>query len=163
MARLKRQRRKVLPSTALLASTFSVLVSSAASSVFVSACQPHTKELVLTTFYLAVNTAVLGAVGYFSYVNWDRPSWDRRTVSAVTVGLLTLWTGEGYGHSSMIIAWTHTHAHSIASLLSVTVPSSTKRLRDDCGNTGQFDTIYACTVLLLYSFMTARIVTPSYQ
>ncbi|RDX54970.1 hypothetical protein OH76DRAFT_1478465 [Lentinus brumalis] len=43
-----------------------------------------------------LNTAVLGAVGYFSYKNWDRPSWDRRTVSAVTVGLLTLWTGEGF-------------------------------------------------------------------
>ncbi|EIW62825.1 uncharacterized protein TRAVEDRAFT_26380 [Trametes versicolor FP-101664 SS1] len=43
-----------------------------------------------------VNAGILGAVGYFSYTNWDRPSWDRRTVSAVTVGLLTLWTGEGY-------------------------------------------------------------------
>ena len=42
-----------------------------------------------------VNAGVLGTVGYFSYINWDRPSWDRRVVSAVTVGLLTLWTGEG--------------------------------------------------------------------
>ncbi|KAI0358604.1 hypothetical protein OH77DRAFT_1502450 [Trametes cingulata] len=43
-----------------------------------------------------LNASILGAVGYFSYINWDRPHWDRRTVSAVTVGLLTLWTGEGY-------------------------------------------------------------------
>ncbi|CDO69192.1 hypothetical protein BN946_scf185042.g94 [Trametes cinnabarina] len=43
-----------------------------------------------------LNAGVLGAVGYFSYINWDRPYWDRRTVSAVTVGLLTLWTGEGF-------------------------------------------------------------------
>ncbi|KAI0823391.1 hypothetical protein BC628DRAFT_1325257 [Trametes gibbosa] len=42
-----------------------------------------------------VNAGILGAVGYFSYINWDRPYWDRRTVSAVSVGLLTLWSGEG--------------------------------------------------------------------
>ncbi|ESK85241.1 hypothetical protein Moror_11388 [Moniliophthora roreri MCA 2997] len=42
-----------------------------------------------------VNAAVLGAVGYFSYINWDKPTWDRRVVSAVSVGLLTLWGGEG--------------------------------------------------------------------
>ncbi|KAF8891646.1 hypothetical protein BD779DRAFT_1512273 [Infundibulicybe gibba] len=41
-----------------------------------------------------VNTAVLGTVGYFSYVNWAQPRWDRRVVSAVTAGLLTLWGGE---------------------------------------------------------------------
>ncbi|KAG6862209.1 hypothetical protein C0995_002139 [Termitomyces sp. Mi166 len=43
-----------------------------------------------------VNTAVLGAVGYFAYVHWDRPTWDRRAVSAVAVGLLALWGAEGY-------------------------------------------------------------------
>ncbi|KAI0759828.1 hypothetical protein BD413DRAFT_594966 [Trametes elegans] len=43
-----------------------------------------------------LNAGILGAVGYFSYINWDRPAWDRRTVSAVSVGLLTLWGGEGY-------------------------------------------------------------------
>jgi hypothetical protein len=42
-----------------------------------------------------VNAAILGTVGYFSYTNWDKPSWDRRIVSAVSVGLLTLWGGEG--------------------------------------------------------------------
>ncbi|KAK1229174.1 hypothetical protein PQX77_007746 [Marasmius sp. AFHP31] len=42
-----------------------------------------------------VNAAILGTVGYFSYINWDKPTWDRRVVSAVSVGLLTLWGGEG--------------------------------------------------------------------
>ncbi|KAL0580323.1 hypothetical protein V5O48_001660 [Marasmius crinis-equi] len=42
-----------------------------------------------------VNAAILGTVGYFSYTNWDKPTWDRRIVSAVSVGLLTLWGGEG--------------------------------------------------------------------
>jgi hypothetical protein len=41
------------------------------------------------------NLAVLGTVGYFAYENWDLPRWDRRTVSAVTVGLLGLSLGEG--------------------------------------------------------------------
>ncbi|WVQ63317.1 uncharacterized protein L199_001469 [Kwoniella botswanensis] len=43
----------------------------------------------------AVNVAILGAVGYFSYKNWNQP-WDRRTVSAVTIGLLGLSGLEGY-------------------------------------------------------------------
>ncbi|PIL36066.1 hypothetical protein GSI_01726 [Ganoderma sinense ZZ0214-1] len=43
-----------------------------------------------------LNAGVLGAVGYLSYTNWDRPTWDRRIVSAVSVGLLTLWGSEGY-------------------------------------------------------------------
>ncbi|KAK7035243.1 hypothetical protein VNI00_012010 [Paramarasmius palmivorus] len=42
-----------------------------------------------------VNVGVLGAVGYLSYSNWDRPRWDKRIVSAISVGLLTLWGGEG--------------------------------------------------------------------
>ncbi|KAI0815221.1 hypothetical protein BC629DRAFT_1579714 [Irpex lacteus] len=42
------------------------------------------------------NTAVLGTVGFFSYKHWDARQWDRRIVSAVSVGLLTLWSGEGY-------------------------------------------------------------------
>ena len=42
----------------------------------------------------AVNLAVLGTVGYFSYKNWNQP-WDRRTVSAVVVGLLGLSGLEG--------------------------------------------------------------------
>lgn len=51
----------------------------------------------------AVNTAILGTVGYYSYVNWDKPSWDRRTVSAVVVGLLTLWGGEGWVYCSAYV------------------------------------------------------------
>ena len=42
----------------------------------------------------AVNLAVLGTVGYFSYKNWNHP-WDRRVVSAVAVGLLGLSGLEG--------------------------------------------------------------------
>lgn len=43
-----------------------------------------------------MNAVILGGIGYFSYKTWDRPSWDKRVVSAVTVGLLGLWSGEGY-------------------------------------------------------------------
>ncbi|KAI0949501.1 hypothetical protein AcW1_009094 [Taiwanofungus camphoratus] len=43
-----------------------------------------------------LNVGVLGALGYVAYTNWDRPHWDRRTVSAVSVALLGLWSGEGY-------------------------------------------------------------------
>ncbi|OCF33686.1 hypothetical protein I317_02494 [Kwoniella heveanensis CBS 569] len=43
----------------------------------------------------AVNVAILGALGYFSYKNWNQP-WDRRTVSAISVGLLGLSGLEGY-------------------------------------------------------------------
>jgi len=61
----------------------------------------HLKEQVLRPGVLGgilglVNTSILGAVGYYSYINWDKPHWDRRIVSAVSVGLLTLWGGEGY-------------------------------------------------------------------
>lgn len=61
----------------------------------------HAREAVLRPGVLGglvgvVNLGVLGTVGYFAYSNWDRPTWDRRTVSAVSVGLLTLWGGEGY-------------------------------------------------------------------
>ena len=42
----------------------------------------------------SVNVAVLGTVSYFSYKNWNQP-WDRRVISAVTVGLLGLSGLEG--------------------------------------------------------------------
>jgi hypothetical protein len=45
--------------------------------------------------FRTVNTAILGTIGYYGYINWDKPSWDRRTVSAISVGLVTLWGGEG--------------------------------------------------------------------
>ncbi|TFK54398.1 hypothetical protein OE88DRAFT_1733065 [Heliocybe sulcata] len=43
-----------------------------------------------------LNVGILGTVGYFGYTNWDKPTWDRRIVSSVSVGLLALWGGEGY-------------------------------------------------------------------
>ncbi|PSR81121.1 hypothetical protein PHLCEN_2v6456 [Hermanssonia centrifuga] len=42
-----------------------------------------------------LNAGVFGALAYFAYKNWNL-RWDRKTVSAVTVTLLTLWSGEGY-------------------------------------------------------------------
>ncbi|KAJ7783016.1 hypothetical protein B0H16DRAFT_475813 [Mycena metata] len=42
-----------------------------------------------------INLAILGTVGWFSYENWNR-AWDRRVVSAVSAGLLTLSVGEGF-------------------------------------------------------------------
>jgi hypothetical protein len=61
----------------------------------------HTKETVLRPGVAgglvgAVNVAVLGAVGYFSYKNWNLPRWDRQTVSSVVVGLIALSAAEGY-------------------------------------------------------------------
>ncbi|KZS98306.1 hypothetical protein SISNIDRAFT_448509 [Sistotremastrum niveocremeum HHB9708] len=61
----------------------------------------QSKEIVLRPGVLgglvgALNLGVLGTVGYFAYTNWDHPHWDRRTVSAVTVGLVSLWAGEGF-------------------------------------------------------------------
>jgi hypothetical protein len=45
--------------------------------------------------FSVVNTAILGAVGYYTYANWHKPKWNRDVVTAVTFGLLTLWGGEG--------------------------------------------------------------------
>ncbi|KAG1732189.1 uncharacterized protein EDB91DRAFT_1152095 [Suillus paluster] len=42
------------------------------------------------------NTAIIGAVGYYSYANWHKPKWNRDVVTAVSLSLLTLWGGEGY-------------------------------------------------------------------
>jgi len=61
----------------------------------------HSKQVILQPGVLGglvglVNLGVLGGVGYVSYLHWDEPVWDRRTVSAVTVGLVTLFTGEGF-------------------------------------------------------------------
>lgn len=65
-----------------------------------AAVMRHTKEIVLRPGVLGglvgvANLGVLGGVGYAAYTNWDRPAWDRRVVSAVTIGLLGLWGGEG--------------------------------------------------------------------
>eukprot|EP00918_Siedleckia_nematoides_P073084 GHVU01159545.1.p1 GENE.GHVU01159545.1~~GHVU01159545.1.p1 ORF type:complete len:221 (+),score=33.42 GHVU01159545.1:174-836(+) len=61
----------------------------------------HAREIVLRPGVLGglvglVNAGILGTVGYYSYINWDRPSWDKRVVSGVSIGLLALWTGEGF-------------------------------------------------------------------
>lgn len=43
----------------------------------------------------ALNLAVLGTVGYFAHQNWNKPTWDRRLVSGVTFGLISLSAAEG--------------------------------------------------------------------
>ncbi|CCO26396.1 hypothetical protein RSOLAG1IB_03573 [Rhizoctonia solani AG-1 IB] len=61
----------------------------------------HSREVVLRPGVLgglvgALNLSILGGVGYAAYLNWDKPRWDRRTVSAISASLLTLALGEGY-------------------------------------------------------------------
>ncbi|QRV72440.1 hypothetical protein RhiJN_15357 [Ceratobasidium sp. AG-Ba] len=61
----------------------------------------QTREVVLRPGVLGglvgvLNLGILGGVGYAAYLNWDQPRWDRRTVSAISAGLLTLALGEGY-------------------------------------------------------------------
>ncbi|KAF8760107.1 hypothetical protein RHS01_01810 [Rhizoctonia solani] len=61
----------------------------------------HSREIVLRPGVLgglvgALNLTILGGVGYAAYLNWDKPRWDRRTVSAISASLLTLALGEGY-------------------------------------------------------------------
>ena len=48
-----------------------------------------------------MNLGVLGGVGFVAYNNWGAPRWDRRVVSAVAVGLMTLFSGEGSVSSRM--------------------------------------------------------------
>ncbi|KAI5116453.1 hypothetical protein M0805_006174 [Coniferiporia weirii] len=61
----------------------------------------HAREAVLRPGVLGgvlglLNVGVLSGVGYAAYTNWDRPTWDRGTVGAVSAGILGLWGGEGY-------------------------------------------------------------------
>ncbi|PCH43694.1 hypothetical protein WOLCODRAFT_26122 [Wolfiporia cocos MD-104 SS10] len=61
----------------------------------------HARECILRPGVLGgllgvLNTGIISAIGYFAYTEWDRPRWDRRTVSAISVGLIALWSGEGY-------------------------------------------------------------------
>ncbi|ODN82896.1 hypothetical protein L202_01153 [Cryptococcus amylolentus CBS 6039] len=65
----------------------------------------HAKEVILRPQVAgglvgAVNVAILGAVSYFSYQNWNRP-WDRQIVGGVAAGLVALsglegWAGKKY-------------------------------------------------------------------
>ncbi|PAV24108.1 40S ribosomal S18-coprinopsis cinerea [Pyrrhoderma noxium] len=61
----------------------------------------HAREVVLRPGVLGglvglLNIGILGGVGYAAYVNWDSPRWDRRVVSAVSVGLLGITGAEGF-------------------------------------------------------------------
>ena len=60
----------------------------------------HTKEVILRPGVLGglvgiVNVGILGTVGYYAYIHWYKPDWDRGTVTAVSAGLLALAVGEG--------------------------------------------------------------------
>ena len=60
----------------------------------------HAREVVLRPGVLGglvglANVGILGGVGFVAWKNWERPTWDRRVVSAVSVGLLGLWSVEG--------------------------------------------------------------------
>ncbi|GAA5888627.1 hypothetical protein JCM6882_009025 [Rhodosporidiobolus microsporus] len=41
-----------------------------------------------------VNVALIAVPAYFAYKHWNQPRWDRRVVSAVAVGLATVFGGE---------------------------------------------------------------------
>ncbi|KZT52848.1 hypothetical protein CALCODRAFT_486795 [Calocera cornea HHB12733] len=61
----------------------------------------HAKEIVLRPGVFGgilglFNLAVLGGVGFVGYRHWHEPKWDRRIVSAVSVGLIGVFAGEGY-------------------------------------------------------------------
>lgn len=66
-------------------------------SGLIGVCEPDCIDAhsPLADAIVLVNTAIVGTVGYFIYKHWGAPHWDRRVVSAVSFGLLTLWTGEG--------------------------------------------------------------------
>lgn len=87
---------RVLLSIVLPEKISSALASLVGSLAFVSSLMQTVVAICIPTdIIFPVNTAILGTVGYFAYKNWDAPRWDRRVVSAVSVGLLSLWSGEG--------------------------------------------------------------------
>ncbi|KAJ9091697.1 hypothetical protein QFC19_008988 [Naganishia cerealis] len=60
----------------------------------------HAREIVLRPQVAggalgALNVAVLAALGYFGYQNWNKPAWDKKLVSAITCGLISLSAAEG--------------------------------------------------------------------
>ncbi|KAI0266880.1 hypothetical protein BC834DRAFT_823290 [Gloeopeniophorella convolvens] len=60
----------------------------------------HAREHILRPGVLGglvglANVGVLGTISYLAYSHWDSPRWDKRAVSAISVGLLALWGGEG--------------------------------------------------------------------
>ncbi|KAJ9103970.1 hypothetical protein QFC21_002433 [Naganishia friedmannii] len=60
----------------------------------------HAREIVLRPQVAggalgALNVAVLAVVGYFGYQNWNMPAWDKKLVSAITCGLISLSAAEG--------------------------------------------------------------------
>lgn len=72
-----------------------------------SAIYRRTREIVLRPGVMGgliglVNVGILSTVGYYAYINWDRPAWDRGTVAAVSAGLIVLAGGEGLVYAPYI-------------------------------------------------------------
>lgn len=53
-------------------------------------------NLLHLTEIVKVNFVVLSAIAYSSWRNWQKPRWDRKVVSSVGIGLMTLLGGEWY-------------------------------------------------------------------
>lgn len=61
----------------------------------------HAREIVLRPQVAGgalgvLNVAILGVLGYFGYQNWNKPAWDKKLVSAIACGLISLSAAEGY-------------------------------------------------------------------
>lgn len=61
----------------------------------------HAREIVLRPQVAGgalglLNVAILSTLGYFGYANWNKPVWDKKLVSAITCGLISLSAAEGY-------------------------------------------------------------------
>lgn len=74
---------------------FSGLVSLEGLSALVRKAVFQSLTSLTLTALIAANLSVIGTVGYFAYMNWDKPKWDRRVVSAAAISIFTLWGGEG--------------------------------------------------------------------
>lgn len=89
--RSTRHARKALWSTSMLGKSYFARVFSVVLLVLV---QSRRQSIFTLTHGCPANVGILGGITYAAYDNWNRP-WDRRYVSAATVGLLALWGGEG--------------------------------------------------------------------
>jgi len=65
------------------------------SKVYVNARELILRPGVAGGLLGAVNVAVLGAVGYLGYNNWDKRVWDRKIVAGIVSGLISLSAVEG--------------------------------------------------------------------
>lgn len=55
---------------------------------------PDQRERLIDHIF-AVNVGLLGGLGYFTYLHWNDPVWDRRYVTGISAGLIALMGGQG--------------------------------------------------------------------